>query len=207
VSEHLPSWPTASPTHGSVVLREFSPADVHYAVELGDDPYVPLIGSLPAQPSPQQALEWVERQRGRLSEGIGLSFAIADNETNTAVGPIGLWLQNLSAGRAIGLSLYCIGSSGTSNRATRVRFELPLPRDTNGKGCSAAIKRSAASDATCCSALQYGREQCDLRQLVGQVKEPVGAYAEAVVTILLVQLGNTVDERVDLIRRVRELTA
>jgi hypothetical protein len=53
---------------------------------------------LPALPTAQQALEWIERQRGRLAEGIGLSFAIADAETNTAVG--GLWLQNLPAGRA-----------------------------------------------------------------------------------------------------------
>ena len=53
---------------------------------------------LPALPTAQQALEWIERQRGRLAEGIDLSFAIADAETNTAVG--GLWLQNLPAGRA-----------------------------------------------------------------------------------------------------------
>lgn len=100
MTEHLPSWPTTTPTHGSIVLREFTDADTHLAVELGDDPYVPLIGSLPALPTAQQALEWIERQRGRLAEGIGLSFAIADAETNTAVGAIGLWLQNLPAGRS-----------------------------------------------------------------------------------------------------------
>jgi RimJ/RimL family protein N-acetyltransferase len=32
--------------------------------------------------------------------GFGLSFAIADAESDNAVGAIGLWLQNLSAGRA-----------------------------------------------------------------------------------------------------------
>jgi ribosomal-protein-alanine N-acetyltransferase len=100
VTEQLPSWPTTTLTHGSIVLREFTDADTHLAVELGDDPYVPLIGSLPALPTAQQALEWIERQRGRLAEGIGLSFAIADAETNTAVGGIALWLQNLPAGRA-----------------------------------------------------------------------------------------------------------
>ena len=100
VTEQLPSWPTTTLTHGSIVLREFTDADTHLAVELGDDPYVPLIGSLPALPTAQQALEWIERQRGRLAEGIGLSFAIVDAETNTAVGGIGLWLQNLPAGRA-----------------------------------------------------------------------------------------------------------
>jgi ribosomal protein S12 methylthiotransferase accessory factor YcaO len=51
-------------------------------------------------PPAQQALEWIHQQRGRLAEGIGLSFAIADAESDSAVGAIGLWLQSLSAGRA-----------------------------------------------------------------------------------------------------------
>jgi [ribosomal protein S5]-alanine N-acetyltransferase len=100
VTEQLPSWPTTTPTHGSVVLREFTDQDVHLATELGEDPYIPLIGSLPPLPTTQQALEWVERQRGRHAEGRGFAFAIAEAGTDTAVGSIGLWLQNLSAGRA-----------------------------------------------------------------------------------------------------------
>ncbi len=96
----LPSWPTTPPTRGSVVLREFSEMDAHLAVEMGSDPYIPLIGTLPAFPNHQQAAEWVDRQRGRLAEGLGLSFAIADAGSGRAVGSIGLWLQNLSAGRA-----------------------------------------------------------------------------------------------------------
>ena len=100
VKEQLPSWPATPPAHGSIVLREFTDEDVHLAVELGDDTYIPLIGSLPPHPSAQQAVEWISRQRGRLTEGRGLSFAIADVESNEAVGAIGLWLQNLSTGRA-----------------------------------------------------------------------------------------------------------
>lgn len=96
----LPCWPTTPPTYGSVLLREFTEDDAHLAVELGEDPYIPLIGSLPDHPTAAQALEWIHRQRGRLAEGIGLSFAIADAESDNAVGAIGLWLQNLSAGRA-----------------------------------------------------------------------------------------------------------
>lgn len=106
MTEHLPSWPTTPPTYDSVVLREFTDDDVHLAFELGEDPYIPLIGSLPALPTAQQALEWIYRQRGRLAEGRGLSFAIADAESGHAVGAIGLWLQNMSAGRAtIGYSV------------------------------------------------------------------------------------------------------
>jgi [ribosomal protein S5]-alanine N-acetyltransferase len=96
----LPSWPTTPPAYGPVVLREFTDEDARLAVELGDDPYIPLIGSLPAHPTAQQALEWIHRQRGQLAEQGRFSFAIADAESDNAVGAIGLGLQNLSAGRA-----------------------------------------------------------------------------------------------------------
>jgi ribosomal-protein-alanine N-acetyltransferase len=96
----LPEWPTTAPRCGPVVLREFTERDVHVAFELGDDPYVPLIGSLPANPSADEAMAWIHRQQGRLAEGAGLSFAITDVDSDEAVGAIGLWLQNLAAGRA-----------------------------------------------------------------------------------------------------------
>jgi ribosomal-protein-alanine N-acetyltransferase len=83
-----------------VVLRAFTEEDVSLAVELGADPYVELIGTLVNQPTPEQALEWIRRQQGRLAEGRGLSFVIADRNSGTAVGTIGLWLQELSQGRA-----------------------------------------------------------------------------------------------------------
>ena len=100
VAEQPPSWPTEPPTHGSVLLRAFTDEDAHLAVELGDDPYIPLIGSLPAHPTTRQALAWIHRQRAQVAEGARFSFAIADAESDTAVGAIGLGLQHLSAGRA-----------------------------------------------------------------------------------------------------------
>lgn len=100
VTQQLPPWPTTAPAHGSVVLRQFTDEDVHLALELGEDPYVPLIGSLPAFPTTRQALAWIERQRARVAEGTGLPFAIADADTGTAVGSIGLWLRSLADGRA-----------------------------------------------------------------------------------------------------------
>jgi [ribosomal protein S5]-alanine N-acetyltransferase len=82
------------------VLRAFTDEDAHLAVELGEDPYIPLIGSLPAHPTAQQALEWIRRQRGQLAERERFSFAIADAQSNKAVGAIGLGLRDLSSGRA-----------------------------------------------------------------------------------------------------------
>jgi RimJ/RimL family protein N-acetyltransferase len=100
MTAQLPSWPTTPPAHGCVVLREFADEDAHLAVEFGDDPYIPLIGSLPAQPTAEQALAWIRRQRGQLTERERFSFAIANAESNKAVGAIGLGLRDLSAGRA-----------------------------------------------------------------------------------------------------------
>lgn len=100
MTEPLPPWPTTSPSHGPVVLPEFTDEDVPLAIELGADPYIPLIGTLPPFPTAGEAAEWVERQRGRHAEERGFAFAVADAVTDIAVGTAGLWLQDLAAGRA-----------------------------------------------------------------------------------------------------------
>lgn len=96
----LPPWPASPLTYGPVVLREFSYLDLPMVLELSGDPYVPLIGSLPANATEQEARAWIDRQLGRLAEGVGYSFAIAEADSDRAVGGIGLWLQALAAGRA-----------------------------------------------------------------------------------------------------------
>ena len=96
----LPPWPTTPPTHGSVVLREFGDADVAVGLELSTDPYVPLVSTLPPLTTHEQARAWVERNRERWANGRGFSFAIADAASSQGLGQIGLWLDELSHGRA-----------------------------------------------------------------------------------------------------------
>ena len=86
----LPPWSTRPVAQGPVVLRQFSARDVPMAQELSTDPYVPLVATLPANASLEQASDWVDRQRGRWAEGAGFSFAIAEASTDRAVGGIGL---------------------------------------------------------------------------------------------------------------------
>ena len=100
IAADLPPWPTWPVTCGPVALREFSDLDVAMVMEMSTDPYVPLIGSLPGDASQQEAHEYIDRQRGRLAEGTGYSFAVADADTDQAVGTIGLWLRQLAEGRA-----------------------------------------------------------------------------------------------------------
>jgi [ribosomal protein S5]-alanine N-acetyltransferase len=94
------SWPTGPVAHGPAVLREFSPADLPMVQEMSADPYVPLIGTLPPNAGAQEAQAYIDRQRGRLAEGKGFSFVIAEAGTGRGVGQIGLWLTGLDHGRA-----------------------------------------------------------------------------------------------------------
>lgn len=96
----LPSWPTTPPAAGAVVLRRFDEDDVPMVIDLATDPYVPLIGSLPARTDADGARAWIHRQLSRWDEGAGFSFAVAEATTGRAVGAIGLWLRDLAAGRA-----------------------------------------------------------------------------------------------------------
>jgi RimJ/RimL family protein N-acetyltransferase len=92
--------------HGPVVLRELAAADLPMVVDSATDPYIPHIGTLPDQATEEEALAWIERNRGRWAEGRGFSFAIAEAATGRAVGGIGLWLSELPHGRAeIGYSV------------------------------------------------------------------------------------------------------
>ncbi|MHA7173186.1 GNAT family N-acetyltransferase [Arthrobacter monumenti] len=96
----IPPWPTESPAFGSVRLRKFEDRDASMALELAKDPYVPTIGTLPAHATTNEALDWVQRQRERHLDGIGFSFAVADLVTDRAMGGVGLWVTELSEGRA-----------------------------------------------------------------------------------------------------------
>jgi RimJ/RimL family protein N-acetyltransferase len=102
----LPPWPARPPEHGGVLLRSFTDDDVPMVLDLASDPYVPLIGTLPAHATEAEALDWLERNRGRWAEGRGFSFAVAEAATGRAVGALGVWLAELPHGRAeIGYSV------------------------------------------------------------------------------------------------------
>jgi ribosomal-protein-alanine N-acetyltransferase len=102
----MPPWPRTPPSAGAVLLRQLTPGDLAMVLDLATDPYVPLIGTLPAHATEAEALDWIERNRGRWAEGRGFSFAVAEIATGRAVGSLGLWLGEREQGRAeIGYSV------------------------------------------------------------------------------------------------------
>ena len=86
------TWPEPLPQSGPIRLRPFRPSDLGLVAELAADPYVPLIGSVPPAFTEAAGLAYIERQHQRLADGAGWSFAIAELDTDRAVGGAGLWL-------------------------------------------------------------------------------------------------------------------
>jgi ribosomal-protein-alanine N-acetyltransferase len=63
--------PATPPTSGGIVLRPFRDADVGMLRDWATDPYIPLIGLLPANANEQHALDFIEPQHNRLDTGVG----------------------------------------------------------------------------------------------------------------------------------------
>jgi RimJ/RimL family protein N-acetyltransferase len=87
-------------TSERVVLRPFEEEDVPVIREASRDPYIPLLTSVSKSDDAVEARRYIERQRSRVVEGVGYSFAIADATTNLPLGQIGLWHRDLAYERA-----------------------------------------------------------------------------------------------------------
>jgi RimJ/RimL family protein N-acetyltransferase len=85
---------------GGFVLRAFDFDDAPMVREASTDPFIPLITTVPSNGSDEEIRAFIERQHDRSATGQGYSFAIAERDTNRAVGQIGLWRDNIRHGRA-----------------------------------------------------------------------------------------------------------
>lgn len=86
--------------HEPVRLRPWRADDSGLVASVASDPLIPLITTVPAVGSPENVAAYLDRQRRRLQQGAGYSFAIADLRTDQAVGQIGLWTRSIESGRA-----------------------------------------------------------------------------------------------------------
>ncbi|ATY99875.1 GNAT family N-acetyltransferase [Streptomyces cavourensis] len=99
------------------VLRPWEMSDLPLVREASQDPYIPLITTIPAHYSDAAAEAFVRRQWERAATGAGYPFAIVRSRDRRPVGSIGLWLRELPEGRAsIG---YWMVASGRGQGVTR----------------------------------------------------------------------------------------
>jgi ribosomal-protein-alanine N-acetyltransferase len=83
-----------------VLLRAFTESDAELVRTVASDPQIPLTTTVPASGTLEDALAFIERQHDRLASGAGYSFAVVDSGSDEPVGQVGLWLRDLTAGRA-----------------------------------------------------------------------------------------------------------
>jgi len=120
---------------GPVRLRPFRLTDLDLVCEAAQDPYIPLIATVPGAFTEGEGRQFIERQWSRAEQGTGYSFAIADAADDHAVGQAGLWLRDISHGRAaVG---YWVAGSARGRGAARYAVaavtewafsELRIPR-------------------------------------------------------------------------------
>jgi ribosomal-protein-alanine N-acetyltransferase len=87
-------------TDGVVRLRPFEQRDVAVVEEAAGHDLIPKISTVPTHYTIEAGRAYIDRQRERLTSGAGWSLAIADVDTDTAMGQVGLWISQLSKGRA-----------------------------------------------------------------------------------------------------------
>lgn len=96
-----PSIPDLPVLEGERVrVRPWQLEDAPTVVAASLDEFIPVITSIEAHSSPEQAAAFIERQWTRPSTDGGHSRAIADIDTDEAIGQIGIWLGNARVGRA-----------------------------------------------------------------------------------------------------------
>ncbi len=122
-------WPDPLPAYGSVRLRPYRDDDLPLVAELSADPYVPLIGTVPSTFTEAEGVAYLRRQHQRLSDGVGYSFAVADRDTDEAIGGAGLWINGdlpATAGYVIAPSRRGRGAAAEALRAL-LGFAWTLP--------------------------------------------------------------------------------
>jgi RimJ/RimL family protein N-acetyltransferase len=80
-------------------IRKFKMKDLQLIQKVSSDPLIPLITSVPANFSEEAGKGYIRRQWSRYDQGTGYSLAIAERDTDQAIGSVYLGLHNVEDGR------------------------------------------------------------------------------------------------------------
>ncbi|WP_432116008.1 GNAT family N-acetyltransferase [Streptomyces sp. S1] len=127
-SLHVPDL--AAP--GGLALRPWRLSDLDLVREASDDPYIPLVTTVPSPYSEAEGRAFVERQWGRAASGTGYPFVLVD-PGGRPVGAVGLWPDG-EQGTALGYWVVAsargrgAAATGLAAVADWALSELGLPR-------------------------------------------------------------------------------
>jgi RimJ/RimL family protein N-acetyltransferase len=141
--DHPPPLPYPDPplTDGVAVLRRWDRDDLRCVEEATQDPDIPRGTIVPATFTPKEGLAWIERQWSRHDEGAGLSQAIADADSNEALGAgvltarkpgtveIGYWVIPRARGRGLGSRAVALLARWAVTEAALARVEALVVPD------------------------------------------------------------------------------
>lgn len=154
------------------LLRPWELGDLPLVREASQDPYIPLITSVPPEYSPEAGEAFIRRQWGRAATASGYPFIIMRRQDGKPIGNIGLWLKESSAGRASAGYWLAASARGqgaaapalqavadwaltdsrasacTSSRGTSHRSEQPSAPASSVRDCYAAGSSSATGAET-----------------------------------------------------------
>lgn len=120
-------YPTRNLTDGPTVLRPWTLDDLACIEEAATDPRIPEGTTVPSVHSPEAAAAFIERQWSRLTNGEGISLAIASAATNAALGLIVLTLRPQPGVAGVGYWVVPSGrGAGHATRAVRMLSDWAL---------------------------------------------------------------------------------
>jgi RimJ/RimL family protein N-acetyltransferase len=133
-----------------VTLRAWRQSDLPVIAEAGQDPYIPLITTIPARYTPQDGQAFLRRQWDQAAEGRGYPLAIAAATTGDVVGMATLTGINWTHRRA-GIGYWVLSRHRGHGYATAAAALLPgIARDIGLVRIEALIEPdNVASQAVC----------------------------------------------------------
>ena len=142
-SQMLPLTYPKPPLRDDIVcLRPWSKTDLACVEAAGSDPYIPETTTVPAEFTEAEGLAWIERQHNRLTNGEGISLAVADARSNDAIGAavlmlgfragtmsIGYWLVPAARGQGLASRVVAMLASWALTRTGAARVEALVEPD------------------------------------------------------------------------------
>jgi [ribosomal protein S5]-alanine N-acetyltransferase len=174
-----------------VSLRPWRKTDLVTIVEASRDPYIPKVTSVPAPFTKGAGERWLERQDVRSRSGLGISLAIADPESDEAVGAVvlmqrgggvhglGYWLLPPARGRGLASSAVALVVEWAVAQRDVAELEA-LVEPWNERSARVVERAGFARDRLLRGAISVsGREADVVRYVLGGQSARTGSYSGA----------------------------